>query len=260
MKNRFLIFVLTLSVTFVFVIAFAKTSKAYSLTEPIAELNVYGQNSFSQTYTFDNGISTIELNQYMKNAFNSGANASWDFTIYIRLYQDISIKDFYFLLNNVEGIEELVFETDDGDMAMFEDNISYIYNELNLNLNSVRYVYFVATGTSLLDVVVNIANNGYNQGYSEGYNQGYNQGETNGYNQGYSQGETNGYNQGYNQGYNKGTSGQNSLYDMVLAVVDTPFRVFNQIFDFEVLGINIKNIVLSFSTVAIAIFVIKRFI
>lgn len=47
---------------------------------------------------------------------------------------------------------------------------------------------------------------------------------------------------------------------MILAVVDTPFRVFNYIFDFDVLGINIKNIVLSFATVAIAIFVIKRFI
>lgn len=260
MKNRILIFVLTLSVTLGFVVIFAKTSKAYSQTEPIAELEIQGQSGFLQTYTFPNGISSLELNQYIKSAFKAGANASWDFTVYISLYQDININDFYLLFNNVEGIKELDFENESGSIATFTNNISYVYNSQNLDIDSVNYIYFVATGTSLLDIVVNISNNGYSQGFSDGYNQGYNQGETNGYNQGYTQGEQNGYNQGYNDGYNKGTSGQNSLYDMVLAVVDTPFRVFNQIFDFDVLGINIKNIVLSFATVAIAIFVIKRFI
>lgn len=260
MKNKILIFVLTLAVTLGFAIAFAKSPKAYSPTEPIAELEIYGQSGFLQTYTFSNGISTIELNQYMNSAFNAGANASWDFTIYITLYQDITINDFYLLFNNVEGIKELDFESESGEIASFTDNISYVYNSQNLDIDIVKNIYFVASGTSLLDVVVNIANNGYNQGYSDGYNQGYDEGETNGYNQGYTQGETNGYNQGYNEGYNKGASGQDSLYDMVLAAVDTPFRVFNQIFDFDVLGINIKNIVLSFATVAIAIFVIKRFI
>ena len=249
MKNKILIFVLTLSVTFGFVVAFAKTSKAYSQTEPIAELEIYGQSGFLQTYTYSNGISTIELNQYLKSSFNAGANASWDFTIYITLYQDVAINDFYLLFNNVEGIKELDFESESGYIATFTNNISYVYNSQNLDIDSVKYIYFVATGTSLLDVVVNIANNGYNQGYSEGYNQGY------------TQGETNGYNQGYNQGYSEGINQEgNSLYDMVLAVVDTPFRVFNQIFDFDVLGINIKNIVLSFATIVIAIFVIKRFI
>ena len=248
MKKRILIFVLTLSISLGFVVAFAKTSKAYSPTEPIAKLEIYGQSSFHLTYDYPDGISTIELNQYMKSAFNSGANASWEFTIYITLYQDVAIKDFYFLINSVEGISEITFESDLGDMATFDDNISYVYNSTNLDISNIKYVYFVASGTSLLDVVVNIANNGYNQGFSDGYNQGYNQGETNG------------YNQGYNEGYNESASKQNSLYDMVLAVVDTPFRVFNQIFDFDILGINIKNIVLSFATVCIAIFVIKRFI
>lgn len=260
MKNKILIFVLTLAVTLGFAIAFAKSPKAYSQTEPISRLEIYGQNSFNLTYNYPNGISTIELNQYMKTAFNNGANASWDFIIYITLYQDISIDDFYFSLNNVEGLKELNFESDSGNTETFDDNISYVYNSLNLDIDRVKYIYFVASGTSLLDVVFNVANNGYNQGFSDGYNKGYGEGETNGYNQGFTQGETNGYNQGYNDGYNESASKQNSLYDMILSVVDTPFRVFNQIFDFDVLGINIKNIVLSFATVAIAIFVIKRFI
>lgn len=260
MKNRIIIFILTLSVTLGFAIAFAKTPKAYSQTEPIAELEIYGQSGFLQTYTFADGISTIELNQYMKSAFNAGANASWDFTIYLTLYRDIAIDDFYFLFNNVEGIKELDFERDLGDTATFTDNISYVYNSQNLDIDSVKYIYFVASGTSLLDVVVNVANNGYNQGFSDGYNKGYGKGEDKGFNEGYSKGEDKGFNDGFNKGYNKGASSQNSLYDMILAVVDTPFRVFNQIFDFDVLGINIKNIVLSFATVAIAIFVIKRFI
>lgn len=260
MKNRIIIFILTLSVTLGFAIAFAKTPKAYSQTEPIAELEIYGQSGFLQTYTFADGISTIELNQYMKSAFNAGANASWDFTIYLTLYRDIAIDDFYFLFNNVEGIKELDFERESGDISSFTDYISYVYNSQNLDIDSVKYIYFVASGTSLLDVVVNVANNGYNQGFADGYNKGYSKGETNGFNEGYSKGEDNGFNDGFNKGYNKGVGSSNSLYDMVLAVVDTPFRVFNEIFDFDVLGINIKNIVLSFATVAIAIFVIKRFI
>lgn len=67
-------------------------------------------------------------------------------------------------------------------------------------------------------------------------------------------------NTSYQLGYQSALENDDSLYDMILAVVDTPFRVFDNIFDFEVLGINIKNIVLSFATIAIAIFVIKRFI
>lgn len=261
MKNRILIFVLTLSVTLGFVVAFAKTSKAYSQTEPIVILQITSQDSFNQSYSFENGLSTLELNQFMNNAFRGGANASWQFTAYITLFNDISVNDFYFLINSVDGLQELSFESNSGNVDSFNDNLSYVYNSKNLTIDSVKYVYVVATGTTLLDVVINIGNNGYNQGYSDGYNQGYNQGETNGYNQGYSQGEDSGYTNGYNQGYLEGNNQDgNSLYDMILAVVDTPFRIFDYIFDFDVLGINIKNIVLSFSTVAIAIFVIKRFI
>lgn len=67
-------------------------------------------------------------------------------------------------------------------------------------------------------------------------------------------------NTSYQLGYQSALENDDSLYDMILAVVDTPFRVFNNIFDFEVLGINIKNIVLSFATIAISIFVVKRFL
>lgn len=260
MKNRILIFILTLSVTLGVVVAFAKTSKAYSQTEPIAELEIYGQSGFLQTYTFSNGISTIELNQYMKSVFNAGANASWDFTIYLTLYRDITLDDFYLLFNNIEGIKEVDFENESGDIVSFIDNISYVYDSQNLDIDSVKYVYFVASGTSLLDVVVNVANNGYNQGFADGYNKGFSKGEDKGFNEGYTKGEDKGFNDGFDKGYKECAGSQNSLYDMVLGVVDTPFRVFNHIFDFDVLGINIKNIVLSFATIAIAIFVIKRFI
>lgn len=68
------------------------------------------------------------------------------------------------------------------------------------------------------------------------------------------------FNDGKDEGYLEGVenASENSLYNTIMAVVDTPFRIFNNIFDFEVLGVNIANVVMSFVTLIIVIYLGKK--
>lgn len=94
------------------------------------------------------------------------------------------------------------------------------------------------------------------------YEQGYTYGYSNGYNQGYAEGESSSYGNGYSTGYQKGIreANQNSLYNMILAIVDTPIHIFKGIFDFNVLGINLTNFVLSLISILIVVWLLKFFL
>lgn len=88
----------------------------------------------------------------------------------------------------------------------------------------------------------------YNYGYDVGYGYGFNAGEDFGYN--------NGYNTGYIEGLS--TADQGTLTDLILVVMDTPLRTFKQIWDFNILGVNIASAVLSLITLAVCIYVLKK--
>ena len=115
---------------------------------------------------------------------------------------------------------------------------------------------------SIHDKLDSYYNNGYNTGLNTGYNNGYNEG----YNTAYDSIDTdsfydNGYNEGYNKGYNTGLneSGSNVLGNALKVVVASPFDIFKRMFDFDIFGINIHNLVFSILTMFVAIWFIKKF-
>lgn len=62
----------------------------------------------------------------------------------------------------------------------------------------------------------------------------------------------------YSAGYTDGANESQSLRSMVFAIADTPIRVFKQIFDFNILGINLAGITLSIMSLLIVIYLVKR--
>lgn len=73
----------------------------------------------------------------------------------------------------------------------------------------------------------------------------------------YNQGQQAGYDKGYSAGISDG--GSNPFLSLITAVVDAPITAFTSLLDFEILGFNMKNVVLSILTAALVIACIRFF-
>ena len=73
----------------------------------------------------------------------------------------------------------------------------------------------------------------------------------------YNQGQQAGYDSGYAAGIAAG--GNNSFLSLITAVVDAPITAFTSLLNFDILGFNIKNVVLSLLTAALIIACIRFF-
>lgn len=266
MKKIIIAVIVTLSVLVGLSTRSATTSAAE--TNVIATIQFTGQNSFSYNATsLYDGSNVIDFNSIMPNVFQAGANASWQLTVQITITR-MYTKSFTMLLSNLwewnSDYDSLEIETTNSSNSLIYETESppniITSNNFPSTSGYITYITLSTFGYNFTDLILSFQNDGYTQGYNQGYNDGLLQGNNQGYNQGYIQGETSGYNEGYEKGFREGSESENDLYSMVLAVVDTPFTIFDYIFDFDVLGINIKNIILSFATIAIAVFVIKKFI
>lgn len=76
-------------------------------------------------------------------------------------------------------------------------------------------------------------------------------------NQQYNQGLQAGYDKGYSAGISDG--GNNSFLSLITAVVDAPITAFTSLLNFDILGFNVKNVVLSLLTAALVIACIRFF-
>lgn len=100
-------------------------------------------------------------------------------------------------------------------------------------------------------------NSSYSQGYEEGYNNGLSEGYTEGHQEGYDYGHSVGFTEGYEEGSEQDQTVQ-AIYSGIIAVGLIPINFFLQIFNFEILGINVAEILTSLFTSCIAIIVVKH--
>ena len=95
-------------------------------------------------------------------------------------------------------------------------------------------------------------------GWQNGYSAGYNEGKVNGYNDGYSAGKVFQASISYGEGYQAAlAASDNGFASLLFAVVDTPIKAFTSLFDFDILGVNMKSFVLSILTFALLIAVVR---
>lgn len=121
-------------------------------------------------------------------------------------------------------------------------------NYQNSPANYYTYrVYYFSTALSLTD--------------SQQYNAGYNQGLLDNQNTIYQEGRQDGFNGGYNQGYDEGVSAasNNNFFTLIGAAVDVPITALTSLLNFTFLGVNLLAFVTSILTLALIIFVIKKF-
>lgn len=98
-----------------------------------------------------------------------------------------------------------------------------------------------------------IANSNVN--FTERLNQAKEESYNNGYNQGYTEGKDYGYNIGYNQGVND--TDKFTFSSLLNAIFYAPLKAFISIFNFEILGVNVLNIISFLFTMLIAIGIIR---
>lgn len=96
---------------------------------------------------------------------------------------------------------------------------------------------------------------GYNEGYSDGYGVGYDEGIVVGGAESYDKGYINGKNIGYEQGLQD--ANQYTFLSLISSVVDVPIRAITSLFEFDILGVNMKTFFLSLFTVAVILAVVK---
>ena len=80
----------------------------------------------------------------------------------------------------------------------------------------------------------------------------------NAFNNGYNIGKADGIVIGKEIGYSEGVESTNFLGNSLLRVVDIPFKVFQQTFDFNVFGINLYHIVMGFLTLGVVLWFWKK--
>lgn len=97
---------------------------------------------------------------------------------------------------------------------------------------------------------------GYNDAEGSAYDVGYNAGVDAGYSQGYDVGVNDGYHNGYGVGVND--SNQYTFYNLFGAVLDAPVKVFSDLFNFELLGVNLLGLITGLFTLAVVIVIIKK--
>lgn len=95
----------------------------------------------------------------------------------------------------------------------------------------------------------------YGEGYNAGQSFGYTNGQSVGYKQGYSAGDTQGYNRGYTAGAN--STNNYTFTKLIGAVVDVPVQTFINLFNFDLLGINLAGFFTGLLTVAFIITIVK---
>jgi len=92
---------------------------------------------------------------------------------------------------------------------------------------------------------------GYSNGYNDGYTDGIDENQTTIYN--------NGYQTGYNNGYSSGQNDANTytFANLIGAAFDVPIDAFKSAFNYNVLGINLKDFFFAILTFGIVIFIVR---
>lgn len=87
----------------------------------------------------------------------------------------------------------------------------------------------------------------------------YEKGYQNGFSTGKAEGNKIGYNNGYNVGFNEGVVSANdySFLGFFGAIFDAPINAFNNLFSFELFGVNMRTLILGLLTICIVILLVR---
>lgn len=127
----------------------------------------------------------------------------------------------------------------------------------------IQYLIIEFTNSDYCYPILYPTGSAFNDGYITGQNDGYYSGYQNGYNQGKletsQKAYENGYQEGYSKGYNKGSSDQQSLYGYIAAIGEAPANMIQEMFNFEIMGVNVSTVIFALLTTALVVILLKKF-
>lgn len=184
-------------------------------------------------------INTISIRQYYLNVYDSSGQ---------NRYIELGFKLYFNFKDNTNAVIDFDYLT-----YNLQVNEGYEYEDTNL------YTMETLNIAQTFDII-NSSNqtsteSAYNEGYDSGYNNGYDDGResveddlTDSYN--------NGYSAGYNAGYNA-DSVVSTIFSGIIQVALVPVNFFLGVFNFEILGINLRAFIQALFTIALVIIVVK---
>lgn len=123
------------------------------------------------------------------------------------------------------------------------------WSTLGLCLTDNNTMYFIDSTEHYFETL------GYNNGYDNGVTNGSKDGYNTGYDDGYKKGNLTGYSVGYDKGVND--AGNYTFTGLLSAVIDTPIKYFQSLFNFEFLGINLSAFLTGLFTLCVIVTIVK---
>lgn len=214
--------------------------------------NATSQLSNSTSYLFLNFASCAQIdNDYLLNDFTSDRiNTCFFNSCTIGNYSAFSPFD-----GHLNGFYNYISFND----STFGFKFSYaIPVEYNSSLNTITnrpMLYYSYRNYYYNQYQVGTENDYYKQGFEDGKQEGVQEGLNTGYTEGVADGRTAGYNEGFNAGVLD--SNNYSFLGLMGAVVDAPIQAFTGLFNFEILGVNMKDFLAGLFTICLVILVVR---
>lgn len=239
---------------------------AQDIMYPTADVKTFSDISLPNIFNYLNNYNNEDTSTYPTPYFAFIVNFNFQITNPLMFEYNNTVLDVIFKFKNTIAENELN-EQRDNTYPYFsvQNKEKFAYNQLiydgiympdygsfnfNLSIDGVAYANGYQDGINSQQGYINIINNDKISLKKE----------IDRLEEQIKNGNTQQYNEGYNKGYAQGANSNNSLYNMVIAIADTPINIFKQIFNFNILGIDISGFIFGIVSLLIIIWLIKKII
>lgn len=255
-----------------------KYKAGYAAASDDLSLGVLKGSKISATFTYENGTKTItdeepvftyngiDLSGYASKYYYNDDNSDYiletaDVTITFAEAFTYEAFPIGFYGNSASVVYGGYFIGSDGKQYSCERDVSSNGSafkigegtyDSNLQVKAIKIGFGRASDTLNGTVIVHSGQ------YRNGYANGYNDGEFAGFSDGVKVGKKDGYEAGYNEGYSYGMNvSDGGFIKLLSATIDAPVKAFTSLLNFEVLGVNMKDFVLSILTLMFVLTIVR---
>ena len=255
-----------------------KYKEGYAAASDDLSLGVLKGSKISATFTYENGTKTItdeepvftyngiDLSGYASKYYYNDNNSDYiletaDVTITFAEAFTYEAFPIGFYGNSASVVYGGYFIGSDGKQYSCERDVSSNGSafkigegtyDSNLQVKAIKIGFGRASDTLNGTVIVHSGQ------YRNGYANGYNDGEFAGFSDGVKVGKKDGYEAGYNEGYSYGMNvSDGGFIKLLSATIDAPVKAFTSLLNFEVLGVNMKDFVLSILTLMFVLTIVR---
>ena len=224
-------------------------------------------------------LTTYAVSYYKFNTSTSLFDESTNFNLYYAFFFDGTSS----VLDSERFFKADIMRINIGSYMDYSSYFSYSHNNFDafdLSTQKYNFISYVDSNNFTFNIFIPLDSNiesdyfqfrtyylkssdeayssGYNNGLSDGYNNGYDIGKNDGINIGYNDGFDQGYNDGFIDGKDEIINSNESFKDLMFSIVDAPFNVLSNAFNFTIFGINLSSLLIAIVSLALVAVVLKK--